>query len=218
MASESEDRQISTFLYCVLTSTNISNNDRKQYDKVLAKMDEFKVQKNVIFVRARFNQRTQRDGETAEEYITCLYSLAADCQYRNLKDEIRRVAGIRNNSLSVHLQMDPNLMLEKAKQIVRQRETVQKQQTILNHWERLAETTVSYLKTDKRSSSHRTKTSTAQQKPQQQQHSQKCTRCEKGPHPCGACPTKEAICHKCKKKDVQCFSKGLAEVTMQRSY
>ena len=62
MASESEERQ--TLLYClgeeaedVLTSTNISNDDRKQYDQVLGKMDEFfKVQKNVIFERARFNR------------------------------------------------------------------------------------------------------------------------------------------------------------------
>ena len=87
MASKSEERQISTLLYClgkeaedVLTSTNISNDDRKQSDQVLGKMDEFfKVRKNVIFERARFNQRTQRDGETAKEFITCLYSLAADC-------------------------------------------------------------------------------------------------------------------------------------------
>ena len=228
MASESEERQISTLLYClgeeaedVLTSTNISNDDRKQYDQVLGKMDEFfKVRKNIIFKRARFNRRTQRDGETAEEFITCLYSLAADCQYGNLKDEMirdRLVVGIRDCSLSERLQMDPDLTLEKAKQIVRQREAVQKQQTILNHGERLAETTVSYINTNRRSSSHRDKASAAQRRPQQQR-SQKCTRCGKGPHPRGACPAKEAICHKCKKKghySTQCFSKGVAEVTTQ---
>ena len=176
MASESDERQISTLLYClgveaedVLTSTNISNDDRKQYDQVLGKMDEFfKVWKNVIFERARFNWRTQRIGETAEESITCLYSLAADYQYGNLKDEMirdRLVVGIRDCSLSQHLQMDPDLMLEKAKQIVRQREAVQKQQMILNHGERLAETMVSYVNTDRRSSSHRPKASAAQRRP-----------------------------------------------------
>ena len=48
MESESEERQISTLLYClgeeaedVFTSTNISNNDRKQCDQVLGKMDAF---------------------------------------------------------------------------------------------------------------------------------------------------------------------------------
>ena len=100
-----------------------SNDDRKQYNQVLGKMDEFfKVRKNIIFERARFNRRTQRNGETAEEFITCLYSLAADCQYGNLKDEMihdRLVVGIRDCSPSERLQMDPDLALEKAKQIVR---------------------------------------------------------------------------------------------------
>ena len=175
---------------------------------------------NIIFERARFNRRTQRDGETAEEFVTCLYSLAADCHYGNLKDEMirdRLVVGIRDCSLSECLQMDPDLTLEKAKQIVRQREAVQKQQMILNHEERLAETTVSYVKTDRRSSSHRPKASAAQQRPQQQR-SQKCIRCGKAPHSCDACPAKDAICHKCKKKghySTQCFSKGVAEVTTQ---
>ena len=52
----------------------------------------------------------------------------------------------------------------------------------------------------------------------QQQRSQKCTRCGRGPHPHGTCPAKEAICHKCKKKghySAQCFSKSVAEVTTQ---
>ena len=61
MAGESEERQISTLLYClgeeaedVLTSTNISEADRGRYAQVLGKMDEFfKVRKNVIFERAR---------------------------------------------------------------------------------------------------------------------------------------------------------------------
>ena len=91
-ASESEEWQISTLLYClgeeaedVLTSTNISETDRGRYAQVLGKRDEFfKVRKNVIFERARFNWRIQRQGETAKEFITSLYSLAADCQYGNL--------------------------------------------------------------------------------------------------------------------------------------
>ena len=69
----------------------------------------------------------------------------------------RLVIGIRDCSLSERLQMDPDLTLEKAKQIVRQREAVQKQQTLFNHKERLAETMVNYVNTDRRSSSHRPK-------------------------------------------------------------
>ena len=81
--------------------------------------------------------------------------------------------------------------------------------------EQPSETMVSYLKGYKRSSSR--KSSTPPQR-QQRQHSRKCTRCGKGPHSRGACPAKEAICHKCKKKghySAQCFSKGVAEVSSQ---
>jgi len=47
MGEEAED---------ILNSTNISNSDRKKYDRVVAKFDSFfKVRKNVIFERACFN-------------------------------------------------------------------------------------------------------------------------------------------------------------------
>ena len=127
----------------------------------------------------------------------------------------RLVVGILDTSLSERLQMVADLMLDKAKQIVRQHEAVQKQQTILHCGEQPSETTVSYLKGDKRSSS---RMSSTQPQRQQRQHSQKCTRCGKGPHSCGVCPTKEAICHKCKKKghySAHCFSKGVAEISSQ---
>ena len=95
-------------------------------------------------------------GRDAEEFITSLYSLTADCQYGNLRYEMIRdclVVGILDTFLSERLQIDTDLTLEKAKQIVRQREAVQKQQTFLHHREQPSETMVSYLKGDKRSSS-----------------------------------------------------------------
>ena len=102
----------------VLTSTNISNDDRKKFDKVVDKIDEyFMVRKNIIFERARFNLRVQQEGEVADEHITCLYSLADNCQYGNLKEEMirdRLVVGIRDSALSERFQMDSELTLEKA--------------------------------------------------------------------------------------------------------
>ena len=48
LAEEEEPRQVSTLLYClgedaddVLTSTSISDDDRKKYDSVMAKFDGF---------------------------------------------------------------------------------------------------------------------------------------------------------------------------------
>ena len=77
-------KQINTLLYClgeeaeaVLDSTNITSDERKEYSKVIEKLDGFfKVRKNVIFERARFNRRNQLEGESAEQYIMELYKLA----------------------------------------------------------------------------------------------------------------------------------------------
>ncbi len=57
----------------VLTSTNISVDDRTKYISVIEKF--FKIRKNTIYDRARFNSRKQREGESSEQYITALYKL-----------------------------------------------------------------------------------------------------------------------------------------------
>lgn len=69
-----------------------------------------------------------------EQFITSLYSLAENCG--ELKDQMIRdriVVGIRDQSQSARLQMDPELTLEKAKTLVRQREAVQEQQSLLQY-------------------------------------------------------------------------------------
>ena len=45
----------------------------------------------------------------------------------------RLVVGIRNNLLLEQLQMDADLMLEKAKKLIRQKEAVHGQQSVLNN-------------------------------------------------------------------------------------
>jgi len=64
LSKEEEPRQVSALLYCmgepaddVLTSTKISADDRKKYQSVMDKFDGyFKVRRNVILERARFNR------------------------------------------------------------------------------------------------------------------------------------------------------------------
>ena len=108
LASESEERQVSTLLYCMgeaaedtLSSTNISSEDRKKFESVMAKFDTFfKVRKNVIFERARFNSRKQGSNESVEQFITSLYQLAGNCEYGGLKEQLIRdriVVGIETN-------------------------------------------------------------------------------------------------------------------------
>ena len=142
LADGSDEKQVSTLLYClgeeteaVLTSTNITDDEKKVYCTVMSKFDGyFRVRKNVIFERARFNRRSQQAGESAEQYITALYELAENCEYGALKSEMirdRLVVGIRDSGLSECLQLDADLDLEKAKKSIRQREAVHEQQQSL---------------------------------------------------------------------------------------
>jgi len=117
-ASESNERQVSTLLYCIgeeakdtLVSTNISAEDKKKYNSVISKFDTvFKVRKNVIFECAHFNQWRQGEGESIEQFITSIYQLADNHEYEELKEEMIRdriVVGIKNQALSERLQLDP---------------------------------------------------------------------------------------------------------------
>ena len=129
---------MSTLLYCmgeeaedVLTSAGISDEDRKRYDAVMSKFDGFfKVQKNLIFETARFNQRNQGKGKSVEQYITALHHLVETCEYGDLRDEMLRdrlVWGIRDSTTSQKLQMDPGLTSEKAVKTVQQNAAVKEQ-------------------------------------------------------------------------------------------
>ena len=122
LSKEDEERQVSTLLYClgkeaddVLTSMNISMESRKKYNDVLAKFDaHFKVRKNIIFERARFNRRTQEEDESVKQFITSLYSLADNCEYCDMKEELirdRLVVGIKDIALSERLHIDEALTL-----------------------------------------------------------------------------------------------------------
>ena len=98
LADSSAAKQVSTLSYnigqeadSVLTSVNATADDRKVYATVLGLYDEyFKVLRNVIFERARFNRRVQLPGETAEEFIMAHYTLAATCNYGGLEKEMIR--------------------------------------------------------------------------------------------------------------------------------
>ena len=111
----------------VLSSTRVTAEKWKEFDAVVDKFDAFfKVRKNVIFERARFNRRNQLQGESAEQYTVQLNELTENCEYGDLKDEM-----IRDRQLSQRLQLDADLTLDKAKKMIRQREAVQEQQQVL---------------------------------------------------------------------------------------
>ncbi len=94
----------------------------------------FIIKRNVIFERAKFNLQNQQENEPVETFITNLFSLAEHCKFGTLREELIRdriVVGIQDKSLSEKLQLEAELTLEKAMNLVRQRETVRKQQEFL---------------------------------------------------------------------------------------
>ena len=135
LAGEGEFRQVNTIIYClgeeaedILASANLAEGARTYHAIVIQSLDRFlKARQNIIYERARFNQSDQLSGETGERYITVLYSLVQTCNYGALKEEMlpdRLEVGIADLGISEILQLDPDLTLEKAKKIVRQKKAV----------------------------------------------------------------------------------------------
>ena len=80
-----------------------SEDDKKDYDKVLKKFDEYFIpQRNVIHERATFHKRDQNPGETIETFVRYLYEGAEHCDFLDKKEQIRDrlVLGILDKELS----------------------------------------------------------------------------------------------------------------------
>ena len=230
LESKSAECQVSTLLYCmgegaedVLDSTGISQDQKKVYQTVVEKFDEyFKVRKNLIFERAHFNQRKQEKGDSAELFITALHQAADTCEFGTMKEQMirdRLVVGIRDKTLSERLQMEPELTLEKAKRLIRQREAVKEQGTMLKGGEHdtLSPSLDSVaagrgrrqpgFKGNARQPDHRRQAPT---------NSSRCKRCGGESHPLRQCPAREVVCFKCNRKGhfrKRCLSKTVAVIT-----
>ena len=103
-----------------------------KYASVMTAFDAFfKVRRNVILERAKFNRRNQRAGESAEQYIIELYHLVETCEYKaDIVGEMLRdrlVVSMRDTALAERLQLDAELTLDKTKKAMRQKEAVREQ-------------------------------------------------------------------------------------------
>ena len=225
LVEKSEEAQVNTLIYCmgdeaddILRSFKLSEEDSKKYSTVKAKFeDHFVKRRNVIFERAKFNNRKQEPGEAVDTFITALYALAEHCNYGTLHDEMIRdriVVGIRDTSLSEKLQLDAELSLTTAVAKVRQAEAVKKQQPLLRG-ETHASVTPGGRKPDipvgavqrgkwvpKGSKQTRKPRGLAHHQPGRNSQSQStCTRCGKSPlHDRQFCPARDVVCHKCSKR------------------
>ena len=226
LSEDAAKKQVNTLLYClgeqaeaVLASTNVTEAERQVYDTVVAKFDAFfKIRRNVIFERARFNRRNQLGGESAEQYIMELHKLAENCDYGGMTTEMirdRLVVGIRDAALSQRLQLDADLTLEKAKKMIRQREAVEEQQQVLKGAGEASSLDGIQFRRNPRAKAGKTYKPAAASGREKPKSTKPCTRCGKGQHPRDKCPAKDATCHRCQKKghySNQCFSKQVSEI------
>ncbi|UYV82094.1 K02A2.6-like [Cordylochernes scorpioides] len=137
-----ENEQVNMLVYCmgdnaddILLSCKIASDQLENYDKVIECFEShFIPRRNIIYERARFNQRCQQEGEKVNEFITALHSLAEHCNFEMLHDELIRdriVVGVRDRALSERMQLDADLTLVKATLMAKQLESVKEQQSSL---------------------------------------------------------------------------------------
>jgi hypothetical protein len=138
--TKSEESQVNTLIYSmgekaddIFHSFRLSEADGKKYQPVKSAFEgHFVKHRNIIFERAKFNSRKQEQGEPVDNFIVDLYTLAENCQYGALREEMIRdriVVGIGDGHLAEKLQLDPDLTLEKAVPQARQSEAVKQQQS-----------------------------------------------------------------------------------------
>ena len=229
LSGESAGKQVSTFLYClgeeaesILASTNATAEDRSSFNRTISKFDEyFKVRKNVIYERARFNRRNQLSGETADQYIVALYKLSEHCEYGEMTEELirdRLVVGIRDSALSERLQMDATLTLDAAKKAVRQKEAVHEQQQTLNAGGRTnteVDSINSHQRRQRPPGQRRDNKPSGNRSQNTTNSGEKCSRCGRDRHPRDRCPAKDAQCHNCKRRghySAQCRQRTVSAI------
>ncbi|KAI5621586.1 hypothetical protein C0J50_18855 [Silurus asotus] len=237
LETQADENQVNALIYTmgeeaedILTSLHLSPQAASDYEVVKNRLnDHFVARRNVIFERAKFNQRQQEVGESVDHLITALHCLAEHCGYGDLHDEMvrdRLVVGLTDKRLSEQLQLDPELTLEKAVVRVRQSELVKKQQEQLKSnfkWD-MANEQLDSVQT-KQYGNVKTKpvkpffgqlsVKAPQIKPRKQML---CMRCgDTRGHDLQQCPAREAICHLCQKKGHYaraCKSKKVHEVNI----
>ncbi|UYV79215.1 hypothetical protein LAZ67_17001565 [Cordylochernes scorpioides] len=132
-----ENEQVNMLVYCmgdnaddILLSCKIASDQLEKYEVIKCFESHFIPRRNIIYERARFNQRCQQEGERVNDFITALHSLAEHCNFGALYDELIRdriVVGVRDRALSERMQLDTDLTLVKATQMAKQSESVKEQ-------------------------------------------------------------------------------------------
>lgn len=230
-----EENQVNTLIYTmgdeaedIVTSLRMTEEEASAYNTVKEKLERhFVVRRNIIFERAKFNQRQQEQGETVDSFITALHCLSEHCGYGQLHDEMvrdRLVVGLRDKKLSEQLQLDSELTLERAVTRARQSECVKKQQDLLKSNFKAEATDVDSIQTKHKFDKDKGRQQKMQARTYDKSsyHTQPgnqrraCMWCGRTPaHSKNQCPAREVACNRCQKTGHYakvCRSEALNEV------
>jgi transposase InsO family protein len=143
LSQRTNDAQVSTLIYVmgpeseeIINSLKFTDEELNCYDSVITKLNaHFIPKRNLIYERAKFNLRVQQPDETVDSFVTALHTLANNCEYKSLREELirdRLVVGLTDKNLSEKLQLDSDLTLQSAVLRSRQSESVKKQQSVVH--------------------------------------------------------------------------------------
>ena len=182
---------------------------------------------NVIYARAKFNMRKQKEGETAQEYISALISLAKSCNFQTLENELirdRLVVGIHDGKLSEALQMDSQLTLDSVVNKITQAERIKDENKELRQQScQLDSVTKNRKPFNKTYREKGTKSYTFREEKRGkfQRKRETCIRCGTKPtHRKENCPAQNAKCRNCNLLGhfaQQCRTKKVHEVTQKET-
>ena len=75
----------------ISASFGMTEKEKKVYKMVKGKFESYFIKCwNVIFERAKFNRRYQREGEMVDSFIMALHELAEHCNFEVLREEMIR--------------------------------------------------------------------------------------------------------------------------------
>ena len=119
----------------ILSSFGLSDDDQKKYSVMKNKFDNYFVKwQNVIFEQTKFSLCKLLQDETVDDFIADLLCLAEHCTYGELREEMirdRLVVGLLDATLSEEMQLDAELMLDKALTMAHQTEAIRQQQPVV---------------------------------------------------------------------------------------
>lgn len=125
---EPEDVKIAFFLTlisrkCLKEYSLMKMEDPSQLKNIVAAFDERIIPKrNVIYERYKFGLAKQESGESVDQFVSNLKSLAKSCDYNTMEEELIRdkiVLGVESNDLRKRLLSERDLILQKAVDISR---------------------------------------------------------------------------------------------------